>query len=458
MPIPPELIDPDAQKVIRRLVRAHHQAYLVGGCVRDLLLERTPKDFDIATSATPPEVKALFRNCRIIGRRFRLAHIFFGSKIIETATFRANPRESEPEPPVGEGGEERVEPAEDLLIRHDNVFGTAEEDARRRDFTINGLFYDLEADQVIDYVGGLADLASRTVRTIGDPDIRFREDPVRILRAIKFAARLDFTIEPSAWQAIMSHKREIPKCAPPRVLEELYRLLRGGAARRSMELLLETGILALLIPELQAHVAGPDADPTAAKWWWQALERLDTQLRAGRMPSNAVLLCVLCGPFVGPEAFEDSEGKVRDVGQLIDERTRALLERMRVSRRDSERARQILLAQRRIAPSKRRRGRPMALVRRDYFQEALQVYSLLAPVLNPTVATDEEVARWSKLAADAEREGPAAFEENSGDARPGEEPRRRRRRRRGGRRRRHGGGGGPGGPPPPDTMAAKGPT
>src|SRR5258708_3341986 len=150
------MIDPDAQKVIRRLVQYKHQAYLVGGCVRDLLLERTPKDFDIATSATPPEIKDLFRNCRIIGRRFRLAHIFFGPKIIETATFRANPREVAEEVAAtdeSEGAEatRAPDPVEDLLIRRDNVFGSAEEDARRRDFTINGLFYDLEADQVIDY-------------------------------------------------------------------------------------------------------------------------------------------------------------------------------------------------------------------------------------------------------------------------------------------------------------------
>src|SRR5215831_7396323 len=150
MSIAKELIDADAEKILRRLRRSGHTAFLVGGCVRDLLLGRTPKDFDIATSATPQEIKDLFRNSRIIGRRFRLAHIFFGTKIIETATFRSNPREGvEPE----EG--------EELLIR--------------RDFTINGLFYDIEAEKVTDYVGGLADLEARMVRTIGDPDIRFRE-------------------------------------------------------------------------------------------------------------------------------------------------------------------------------------------------------------------------------------------------------------------------------------------
>src|SRR5438067_9586158 len=233
-----EWLDSDAVKVVRRLKKADFTAYLVGGCVRDLLLGMRPKDFDVATSAHPNEVKATFRNSRLIGRRFRLAHVFFrGGKIIEVSTFRKSPLD------------ELADLPEDLLIRHDNVFGNAEEDARRRDFTINGLFYDLEADQVIDYVGGLADLATRTVRTIGDPDIRFREDPVRILRAIKFAARLDFTIEESAYRAILEHKGEIAKCAPPRVLEEIYRLLRGGAARRSLELLQETGVLEIMAPD-----------------------------------------------------------------------------------------------------------------------------------------------------------------------------------------------------------------
>src|SRR5687767_4899928 len=232
-------IDPDADRVVRKLTRAGHKAYLVGGCVRDLLVGRTPKDFDVATSATPNEIRATFRNCRIIGRRFRLAHVFFGSKIIETSTFRANPRD---------------EDAPDLLIRRDNVFGTETEDARRRDFTINGLFYDVEKEEVIDYVGGLADLDARLVRTIGDPDVRFQEDPVRILRAIKFAARLDFNIEPATFAALLRQRGEIRKCAPPRVIEEIYRLLRGGASRRSLELLAETGVLEILSPHLAALI------------------------------------------------------------------------------------------------------------------------------------------------------------------------------------------------------------
>jgi poly(A) polymerase len=184
-------IDPDAANVVRRLKDSGHAAYLVGGCVRDLLLGLKPKDFDVVTSATPQEIKRRFHNSRIIGRRFRLAHVFFGPKIIETSTFRANPREMEDDDNDGAAPE-----SGDLLIRRDNVFGTPEQDARRRDFTINGLFYDIETKQVIDHVQGLPDLETRLVRTIGDPDIRFREDPIRILRAVKFAARCNLTIEP----------------------------------------------------------------------------------------------------------------------------------------------------------------------------------------------------------------------------------------------------------------------
>src|SRR5262245_6751553 len=226
MQIAPDKIDPDARKVIERLRRFDHAAYLVGGCVRDLLLGRKPKDFDVVTSATPNEIKRLFKNCRIIGRRFRLAHIFFGPKIIETSTFRANPREVEPGALEGDadgaptGGEALSE--RELLIRRDNVFRTAEEHGRPGQCHDSEPFQGLDAERVIDYVEALPDLERRTVRTIGEPDIRFREDPVRILRAIKFAARLDFAVEPETYRAILTHRSEIEKCAAPRVLEEIY--------------------------------------------------------------------------------------------------------------------------------------------------------------------------------------------------------------------------------------------
>src|SRR5690606_9397235 len=174
-------VDTAAAKVVKRLTRNGFEAYLVGGCVRDLLIGRRPKDFDVATSARPDDVRRLFRNSRIIGRRFRLVHVLFsGGKVIETATFRRAPEQS--------GGRD----GDDLLIRNDNVFGDAHEDAQRRDFTINGLFYDIDRQEVIDWVGGMPDIERRSVHTIGDPVVSFLEDPVRILRAVKFSARLDF--------------------------------------------------------------------------------------------------------------------------------------------------------------------------------------------------------------------------------------------------------------------------
>src|SRR3954467_1778190 len=290
-------IDADAAKVIQRLRRYDHAAYLVGGCVRDLMLGRKPKDFDVVTSATPNDIRRLFKNCRIIGRRFRLAHIFFGPKIIETSTFRANPREIEEE----EGGGESAETESgDLLIRRDNVFGTPEQDARRRDFTINGLFYDIETKQVIDHVQGLPDLETRLVRTIGDPDIRFREDPIRILRAVKFAARCNLTIEGETYRRMMEHRQEIAKCAQARVSEEFYRLLRGGAAKRSLELLVEMDLLELLVPELARGLKGEPADDEATlrrARLWGYMAALDRSTAARPVaPSNALILAALLLP------------------------------------------------------------------------------------------------------------------------------------------------------------------
>jgi poly(A) polymerase len=375
MQIVPEQIDPDAAKVVDRLRRYDHDAYLVGGCVRDLLLGRKPKDFDVVTSAEPPEIKKLFRNCRIIGRRFRLAHIFFGPKIIETSTFRANPRELEEEE-----GEDNETESGDLLIRRDNVFGTPEQDARRRDFTINGLFYDTKTKQVIDYVNGIADLEARVVRTIGDPDIRFREDPVRILRAVKFAARCDLTIEPETYRRMMEHRQEIAKCAQARVSEEFYRLLRAGAAKRSMELLVETELLDILAPEIARGLKSTSTDEAASlrrARLWGYLGALDRSTeRRPVPPTNALLLATLMLAQLRDALDPDSTG-VRDVGHLVAKAIGPALERLRPSRRDSEQARQILLAIRNVLPSRnthRRRPRPG----REYADEALRLGEIIS--------------------------------------------------------------------------------
>src|SRR5438067_1197397 len=282
--IPDDRLDPDAVKVVRRLRRAGFTAYLVGGCVRDLLLGMRPKDFDVATSAHPNEVKATFRNSRLIGRRFRLAHVFFrGGKIIEVSTFRKSPLD------------ELADLPQDLLIRQDNVFGNAEEDARRRDFTINALFSEVDEGRGVDHVGGKEDLAERLVHTIGDPDVRMREDPVRILRAIRFAAKCGLRIEPDTLAAMRKHVVEIPRCAPPRVLEEVLKLLRSGASRHCLELMRDVGALRVLLPPVAEHLER--RGPAEAERHLRALDALDAHVRVGEIPSDAVLLATLLAPL-----------------------------------------------------------------------------------------------------------------------------------------------------------------
>jgi poly(A) polymerase len=455
MQIAPDQIDPDAAKVVQRLRRYDHAAYLVGGCVRDLLLGRKPKDFDVVTSATPQEIKRLFRNCRIIGRRFRLAHVFFGPKIIETSTFRANPREVEEE--ETENGSEAE--SGDLLIRRDNVFGTPEEDARRRDFTINGLFYDLETGNVIDHVQGLADLEARVVRTIGDPDIRFREDPIRILRAVKFAARCDLTIEPETYRRMMEHRGDIAKCAQARVSEEFYRLLRAGAAKRSMEILLEAELLELLAPELSRALrddplALAETDPAKLEIiqrrrarLWAYLAALDrSTARRTVPPTNSLLLAVLMLPPLR-DALDPDSTAVGDIGQLVAQSIQPVLERLRASRRDGELARQILLAIRYILPSKNPRRKRPRLAGREFFDEALRLCEIVsdAESLDASLAGEPIVVEGAEGAEASAAEGAAGDEAaGAGDEdaiAPELEPvdsydRGNRRRRRGGRDRR----------------------
>ncbi|MEZ4403087.1 MAG: polynucleotide adenylyltransferase PcnB [Kofleriaceae bacterium] len=445
------LIDGDAERVVRRLTKGGFTAYLVGGCVRDLLLGQTPKDFDVATSATPNEVRDQFRNCRIIGRRFRLAHVFFGKKIIEVATFRANPRDDDD----GDEG--------DLLIRRDNVFGTETEDALRRDFTINGLFYDFESESVIDHCGGVPDLEARLVRTIGDPDVRFREDPVRMLRAIKFAARCHLTIEPDTYQALLRQRGEIRKSAPPRVVEEVYRLLKGAAARRSLELALETGVLDVLSPYLASLYDGgggepedePDLDAeldAEERAWrrvwlderpvparrppvrvpfladaaelerrrdlaWATLDRLDQLVARGAEAANALLISALLAPFVY-DTVTSPALRTGEAMQAVIEISQPLLDQLAVARRDAERVRYALSGLRRVAQA-RAKNQPIEVGGggRESIDDAVQLDQLVA------------AARGGELPAVAAGEA----DDDDDDSEAG---RKRRRRRRGGRRRR----------------------
>src|SRR5947209_13946085 len=241
-PISRRDIDKNALKVLYRLHNAGYLACMVGGSVRDLMVGRRPKDFDVGTNAKPNEIRRLFSNSRIIGRRFRLVHVFFhDGGVVEVSTFRRDP---EPREQAGEPG--------DLLITSDNTYGTPRQDAFRRDFTINALAYDVADFSVIDYVGGIADLERRLVRAIGDPDVRFREDPVRMLRACEFAGRLGFGIESRTQEAIQDHRKELEKASPARVTEEVVQLLKCGRAGAAMQWMLELGLLEVLLPEAYA--------------------------------------------------------------------------------------------------------------------------------------------------------------------------------------------------------------
>lgn len=295
-------------KVLYRLHRSGYRAYLCGGSVRDLLMGRTPKDFDVVTDAHPGDVRRLFRNSRIIGRRFRLVHIIFQDQVVEVATFRREPDRAV---------QVDAEAEEDFLITDDNTFGSPLQDAKRRDFTINALFYNIADFSVIDYVGGLEDIAQGRVRVIGDPDLRFREDPVRMMRAIEFASRLGFEIEAETYQGILRHRNEILKASPPRVSEEILELLRRGWSRGAIRLMVDAGLLEPLLPEIARAIQGD-----RAPYFWKMLEVLDRTVQAGRKISDAVLLSVLVLPWVVSE-IEELEEKRR--GSDPDEASRLRL-------------------------------------------------------------------------------------------------------------------------------------
>ncbi|MDC0714926.1 polynucleotide adenylyltransferase PcnB [Stigmatella sp. ncwal1] len=417
--IDPSKLDPDALKVVLRLHQHGHQAYLVGGCVRDLLLGRRPKDFDVATSAHPGEVRATFRNCRLIGRRFRLAHVYFkGGKIIEVSTFRANPLEMEPT--EEEGAENGNGNGDDLLITHDNVFGTAEQDARRRDFTINGLFYDVTEGRVIDYVRGRRDLDERYIRTIGDPEIRMREDPVRILRAVRFASKLDLDIESRTYAAMEGAVEDLPRCAPARLLEETFRLIRGGVAAPSLKLLSALDALKILLPPVDAYLK---RSRESERTFYAFAEALDRRVATGEPLDDAILLATLLVPISRaappPEEAEDAQPSV---AQSIEDLLAGFVQSARLPRRIAERCRLLLLAQRTLSGERRRRG--AAFRRHPLFGEALTVFELS---VEATGEFREALGAWkSGEVPPARAEAPAA-EEKAGR-------KRRRRRRRGGRK------------------------
>ena len=436
-PISRRDIDPDALKVLYRLRQGDHTAYLVGGSVRDLLLGRRPKDFDIGTSAHPYQVKKLFRNCWIIGRRFRLAHVKFGQKVIEVATFRRQVAPGEEVVQDGVPAPDPTTPEGEQLIHHDNTFGTPEEDAFRRDFTINALAYDIATFSIIDYVGGLDDLRAGIVRSIGDPDVRLNEDPVRMIRAIAIAARLDFTLEPTLLQSIRTHRKEIAKSSQPRLLEEYYKILRAGSAEKAFRQLADVGLLEPISSELHRGASDP---------LWRSLAAVDEYRRQFESTpdtlSNAILLGSLLIPLGislhPPRAHSAADGPAGDDTRAKRPRhpPGPRLGDLPLARRDVERLRQIISLQRRLRDLTASPRAQQSLTHRGIFREALTWMEIHGD-------SQEVVEHW--MAIIDENGAPEPGSEDTGDedlqqpgAIPSVPPRRRRRRRRRGRR---GGGG-----------------
>lgn len=270
-------IDSKALYILEKLKISGYEAYLVGGGVRDLLLKKKPKDFDISTSAKPEEIKKLFPSSILIGKRFRLAHVRFGRKVIEVSTFRS-------------GDIEREE-----LITEDNIWGSPEEDVLRRDFTINGLFYDCANEEVIDYVGGYPDIQKKYLRAIGQPYLRFKQDPVRMIRCLKFQARYGFIVDEEARQALIECKQEIIKSAQARVLEELLRMLESGSACSFFKLMTDHGLLQQLLPTLSDFLEKPEGDEIYAY-----LQEADGVIKEPHQPAldRPVLLGCLAFPLL----------------------------------------------------------------------------------------------------------------------------------------------------------------
>ena len=388
-PLDEDAIDADAAKVVRRLERAGFQAYLVGGCVRDLLLSGRPKDFDVATSARPDDVRSLFRNCRIIGRRFRLAHVLFGGgKVVEVATFRRNPTEAD------------SDEDDDLLIRSDNVFGEAHEDALRRDFTINALFYDLDRRQVLDWCGGMPDIQRRSIRTIGEPAVRFREDPVRILRAIKFAARLDLGIDPACYDAMVGSRGELARAARPRIFEEILRLMRMGGSHRSMWLMWEMGAMAILMPELSAFLDDDEATDGGSIRFFKKMGLIDKRTREDGALDDVVLMTAL---FYDP--LEEAAHGMRDLMAAVNDFLDPVIDRIAMPRRIADAIRRIMFMVPRILAGKIGR-----FARTDLFLPALDVAELVLAGRGQSTSAIEALRRdATPVTAPREPRRPSAF-------------------------------------------------
>ena len=444
-------ISPNALKVLYRLKEAGYQGFLVGGAVRDLLLGITPKDFDVATNALPDEVRRLFRNCRLIGRRFRLAHVHFGQEIIEVATFRAAaaPEREDAEDDGDEDPELRTSvPAPDNpahrafdttgRILRDNIYGTIEEDVWRRDFAANGLYYNIDDFSIWDFVDGVNDVRARRLKLIGDPETRYREDPVRMLRAVRFAAKLDFTFEAQTEQPVRRLAYLLDGVPPARLFDECLKLFLSGFGAKSFRLLQQYGLFEHLFPLSAAAMQLPPY-AYAQEMLELGLANTDARIAADKPVTPTFLFAVLLWAAVLRELNEHAAGPAPDLAQLMqacDTVLRAQQSRVAIPRRFAVPMRELLMLQPRF---NRRSGiKSLSLLQHPRFRAAYDFLLLRAQV---GVAEPELAQWWTDIQTLPQEERVALVQARPADA-PGttmsqesvpEAPgRRRRRRRRGG--------------------------
>ena len=392
-------ISPNALKVLYRLKEAGYQGFLVGGAVRDLLLGITPKDFDVATNALPEELRRLFRNCRLIGRRFRLAHVHFGREIIEVATFRAaaapEREDAEEDADTGtEGGtdadsEHRAFDLTGRILR-DNIYGTIEEDVWRRDFSANGLYYNIEDFSIWDFVDGVSDIKARRLKLIGDPETRYREDPVRMLRAVRFAAKLDFSIEQSTERPIKQLAYLLDGVPPARLFDECLKLFLSGFGAKSYRLLKQYGLFEHLFPLSAAAFALPPYS-YAQEMLELGLANTDERIAADKPVTPTFLFAVLLWGAVLRELNERQAGPAPDLSQLMlacDTVLKAQQSRVAIPRRFAVPMRELLMLQPRF---NRRSGvKSLSLLQHPRFRAAFDFLLLRAQV----GVADPELARW----------------------------------------------------------------
>jgi len=405
-------ISKSALKVLYRLHKAGYQAFLVGGGVRDAMLELHPKDFDIATNATPEEVRALFGNCRLIGRRFRLAHVRFGREIIEVATFRAAANHVDDDSAHDDAGR---------IIR-DNVYGTIDEDVWRRDFTCNALYYNIDDFSIWDYTDGVADVDRRRLVLIGDPDSRLREDPVRMLRAVRFAAKLDFTIDKSVVGAMRNNVGLLTNVPAARLFDEFLKLFQGGHAERTFELLWEHGLFDEMFPATAQEL---EQDQKYAEFVRAALKSTDRRVRAGKSVTPMFLIGVFFwAPVKRMAAYKRSEEKMSESQSLsLAAYDIAAEQQKRISlpRRFTAPMREMLALQPRFETMTGRRA--MNLLEHRRFRAAYDFMELLSEV----GLVDAEIAKfWTDVQTQSAEQRVETFQMN---AKPAGRSRRRRKRR-----------------------------